>query len=256
MPSAAVFILTTSFMLFGCSGPDQTSSPTSVPTGFPNHSAEEIRSQILQTAETLQSYAATARVNVRSPEENRSFNADLQQRRADSLYMRFSLFGFEGGRMLLTSDSVFVYNARDHTLRVGPIADAQQFLPVPVQEDQIFENMLGLIAPEGSTDWSVEASASLYHLTGPNGRRRWTVDPTRWRVVRYTKERADGTMVEKRQFSNFQSIDGMLLPHQISFQRPADDLLARLNYEEIRLNPADLSFPFDVPADVPRRSLR
>jgi hypothetical protein len=195
-------------------------------------------------------------VSVRTPQENRSFNASVRQRRADSLLMRFSLFGIEGGRMLLTPDSVFFYDRRRHTLRVGPIAEAKQLLPAPVASNEVFANMLGLIAPDPGTDWTVEADSSLYYLTAPGGQRRWTVDPSHWRTVRYVEEAADGTVIEKRQFSDFRLVNGVVVPHRVIFRRPPDDLMARIEYERIRLNPTTLSFDLGVPANMPRTPIR
>jgi hypothetical protein len=242
--------------LTGCSGPSAATAPGTMPEAFPNHSADQIRQFIRQPTDTLTTFAGEARVSVRTPQQNRSFNADVRQRRADSLFMRFSLFGMEGGRMLLTPDSVFFYDSRNRSLRVGPLADAQSLLPVPVATGEVFANMLGLIAPNDGTDWTVEADSALYYLSDPTGRRQWTIDPTRWRVVRYTEEATDGTVLEKRHFSDFRLVRGVVVPHQVIFRRPPENLMARIDYDTIRLNPSDLSFGLGVPSSVPRRPLR
>lgn len=249
-------LVSLSLGLAACSGPSVTTTSGPLPSGFPDHSAKQIRQFIRQPVDTLRSFAADARVTVRSPREHRSFNADVRQERADSLLMRFTLFGFEGGRMLLTPDSVFFYDSRKHTLRVGPIADARRLLPAPVASDEVFANMLGLIAPDSATDWRVTADSTLYYLEDPSGRRQWTVDPTRWRVVRYREKAPDGTVIDKRHFSKFRIVEGIVVPHQVTFRRPLEHLMARINYEAIRLNPSGLSFDLDVPRDLPRKSFR
>lgn len=227
-----------------------------MPDAFPNHSADEIRAHILQPTDSLERFQAAARVTVRSPDENQSFNADIQQQRADSLFMRFSKFGVEGARLLVTTDSVFFYDSRQNSLRVGPVQDVQEVLPVPVTADQIFANMLGLLAPDRTTDWTVEADSSQYYLIDPSERIRITIDPIRWRVVRYAREATDGTLVEERLFSNFESTQGIPIPRRIIFRRPQNSLMALINYREIRLNPSDLSLTLDVPKDLPREPLR
>ena len=226
-----------------------------MPSAFPNHSAEQIRALIQQPTDSVQRYTADARVTVRSPQQNRSFNADVRQQRSDSLFMRFSLFGMEGGRMLLTPDSAFFYNKRNQTLRVGPLAEARQLLPAPVASNQVFANMLGLVAPDDHTTWTVEADSTRYYLTDPSGQRRWIVDPTRWRVVRYTEEASDGTVLEKRRFSDFRTVGGIVLPHTVVFRRPSENLMARIEYEDIRLNPSRLSFDLGAPKSLPRKPL-
>ena len=158
--------------------------------------------------------------------------------------------------MLLTPDSVFFYDSREQTLRVGPVAQAQQILPAPVASDEVFANMLGLVAPDGLTDWAVTADSAHYYLSDPSGQRQWTVDPRRWRVVRYTKTDGNGTLLEERRFSKFKSAQGVTLPHRVIFQRPSDDLKARIDYKQIQLNPSGLSFDLGVPRNVPRKPLR
>ena len=45
------------------------------------------------------------------------------------------------------------------------------------------------------------------------------------------------------------------MPHQVVFRRPSDNLMARIKYENIRLNPSDLSFELGVPSSMPRRPI-
>lgn len=256
-PSLLSILLTTgvAMALFGCSGPSTATAPTALPETFPNHSADEIRSLIGTPTDTLNRFAADARVNVQSPEQNRSFNASIHHRRADSLLMRFSLFGMEGGRMLLTPDSVFMYDSRKHTLQAGPVSKARDLFPVPVGSGKVFENLLGLIAHGNDDSWSIDADSSLYYLSNSKETEQWTVDPRQWRVLRYRHTSADGTLIEERRFSNFKTIQGVRLPHHVVFRRPNDNLRATLNYREIRLNPSELSLGLNVPGNISRSPL-
>ena len=244
----------TALLLAGCSGSGSTAESPTLPNRFPNHSVDQLRNQIAGSADTIHSYVAQARVSVQTPSEDRSFNAVVRHRRADSLFMRVSLFGIEGGRILLTPDSVFFYDKRNTELRVGPLEDVQRLFPAPVSSADFFENMLGLLAPSGTGNWSLQADSSLYYVSRSNDREHYTVDPTRWRVVRYEERAANGTIVQKRIFSNFRSVDGLLLPEQLIFEQPAAGLRAVVKYKEMTLNPpaSALSFPLNVPSQVPR----
>lgn len=253
-----LLILTLGSVLFiaGCGGSAPTAGTTELPDRFPNHSADQIQRRIQGATDTLRTYTAKARVTVQSSGQTRSFNAVVRHRRADSLFMRFSLFGVEGGRLLLTRDSVFFYDSRKAVLRVGPVQAVQHIFPAPVGSDQFFDTMLGLLAPEPRTSWSVQADSSLYYVSGPADRERYTVDPTRWRVVRYEQRSPAGTVLEKRLFSEFRPVEGLVLPAQLIFQRPAADLRAVVAYRSMDLNPSDPSFAFDVPPEVPRKPFR
>jgi hypothetical protein len=211
---------------------------------------------ITASGDSLHSYSADARVTVRTPDRNRSFNADMRQQRADSLFMRLSLFGVEGGRLLLTPDSVLFYDTRSRILRTGPLADAQELLPAPVTSGEIFENMLGFLTPAQSQNWSVETDSTQYFLSSANTSTRMVVDPTRWRVIRYARENENGTVVDERLFTDFRRVEGVLIPHRIIFRRPADNLMAMIRYRDMNLNPTGLSFELGVPSSVPRKPLR
>lgn len=254
--NALLLTLGTALLVVSCSSSAPTAESPELPGLFPNHSAAQIQRQIAGSTDTLQTYTAKARVTVQSPKQTRSFNAVVRHRRADSLFMRFSLFGLEGGRLLLTPDSVFFYDTRKAVLRVGPVQAVQQIFPAPVASGQFFENMLGLIVPDSKKSWSLQADSSLYYFSGRSDRERYTVDPTHWRVVRYEQKSPAGTTLQKRLFSGFRRVEGLVLPGRLIFHRPTDDLRAVVRYREMDLNPSDLSFALNVPEQVPRRPFR
>jgi hypothetical protein len=254
-PLCLVLAIGLTVLSAGCSGAGSATAP-GLPTLFPDHSAQQIRTQIRGAADTVRAYTAKARITVRTPNQNRSFNAVVRHRRADSLYMRLSLFGIEGGRLLLTPDSVFFYDTRQGVLRVGPVQAVQNLFPAPVSSRYFFANMLGLIAPNARDQWSVQADSSLYYVSDPGGRRHYTVDPTRWRTVRYEERNPTGDILQSRRFSNFRPINGLLLPSRVAFKRPSANLQATVAYKSMSLNPSGLSFELDVPPQVPRRPFR
>ncbi|MCS3860442.1 outer membrane lipoprotein-sorting protein [Salinibacter ruber] len=255
VPSASralLLTLTCALFLIGCGSSSPNTAPR-LPDAFPDHSVDQIRTQITRGTDTIQGYTAKARVRVQTPNQTQSFNAVIHHRRADSLFMRLSLFGIEGGRLLLTPDSVFFYDTRNTVLRVGPVEAVQKLFPAPVSSDQFFDNMLGVLAPAARPAWSLQSDSTLYYLSDATDRERYTVDPAHWRVVRYEERSATGTVRQKRLFSQFRRVEDVLLPTRLIFQQPSDDLRAVVNYEEMTLNPSGLSFSLDVPEQVPRR---
>lgn len=251
----SVFLALLVVVLAGCSG-SKTATVPGLPELFPNHSATQIRDRITVPTDTLNSFQAKARVTVRAPERSGTFNAEIRQTRNDSLWMRMSRFGFEGARLLVTADSFFVHNRMENQFALGSVDAASQYLPGPVTVDQAFDNMLGLIAPEPNVGWKVENDSLRYYLTDPGGRRTYVVDARNWRVTRYARTDADGSVVEERLFGEFTTVNGVVVPTRVVFRRPPDTAMAVLSYDEIRLNPKSLSLDFRVPADVPRVSLQ
>lgn len=245
-------ILALVVFVVGCTGSGATRS-TDAPADFPNHSAGQIHQQIALATDTLSSYTATARLIVDAPQRSGQFSAVVHQRRNDSLYMSLSPgFGVEAARMLVTSDSFFVYDRINRQLSYGSVETAQQHVPLPVSSEEVFDNMLGILAPNPAHAWQVEADEDYYYLTDATGRHHYTVDPSRWRVIRYEERNGEGELVETREFSEFDTVDGLTFPHRLTLRRPLDDASASLYYQDLRLNPDSLSFELDVGNDVRR----
>jgi outer membrane lipoprotein-sorting protein len=238
-------------LLVGCAGSKEPVAP-GLPEGFPNHSATQIQQRIQMSADTLTSFRANARATVRSPAQNGTFNTEVRHVRDDSLYMNFRLFGIEGARLLVSRDSFFFYDRRENRMVVGSRAQAERLFPAPLARGSIFKNLLGFLAPPSTSGWTVTHDSSRYYVKDPTGQRTYTVDPTRWRVVRYAVTDDTGSTLEERLFTDFTTIDGVLLPTRVIFRRPADEMMVMMRYGSLRLNPASLSFDLDVNGDVPR----
>ena len=240
-------------LLAGCAGSKDTVAP-GMPEGFPNHSASQIHDRIRHASDTLTSVRADARATVRSPQQNGTFNTEVRHVRNDSLYMNFRLFGIEGARLLVTRDSFFFYDRRENQMVVGSRGQAERLFPAPLERGAIFNNLLGVLAPPPTPAWTVTHDSLRYYVKDPTGRRTYTVDPTRWRVVRYAVTDGDGTTLEERLFADFKTVNGVVVPTRVIFRRPAEEMMVMMRYGSIRLNPDDLSFDLNVSGNVPRVS--
>lgn len=219
-----------------------------LPSNFPSHSAGEILLN-LRTAypDTLHSFRGKASLAVRTPEQSGSFSADLHDRIGDSLYVSISPgLGIEAARALVTPDSFFFYDRIKNRLIYGSLDEAEGFLPQPFATEDLFQNLLGLVAPPIDVSFHVEADEAYYYLTDTSGTLTYAIDPAFWRVVRRTEYHEDGTLLEERIFSDFDTIDGIILPRRVRFSRPVEETRASIYYRSLTLNPNDLSFEFRV----------
>jgi len=245
-------VLVGGLFIAGCSGPRSAGTDAGLPEAFPDHSAGQIHQMIEGQSDTLSSFRARARMTVRSPRQSGSFNAEVRQSRQDSLWMRMSRFGFEGARVLITRDSFFVHNRMENQVMVGTVDEAQSLLAAPVTAEEAFTNMLGLLSPSPDVNWKVGADSLNYFLTSPSGRETYTIDPVRWRVVRYARTAENGDLLEERLFTDFKMIDGVSIPQRVIFRNRPEEAMAMLTYESVDLDPENLSFDFDVPSGTPR----
>ena len=240
--------------LVGCSGPRPTPSiEREMPDAFPYHSAETILFNVSAAGEALQSVRARGSATIRTPQQRGQFAVDLRSRRGDSTYVSISPgLGIEAARVLVTPDSFYFYDRLKNRLVFGSMENAEGVLPQPFATDDIFANLLGLAVPSPGIEWSVSADSSHYVLVDPTGLRTYVVDPAFWRVTRYEKRDATGTLLEEYVFSEFDSFDGAVLPRRVAFRRPSEESSATIYYRSIEVNPNALTFDLGVRSTATR----
>ena len=224
-----------------------------LPDAFPNHSAEQITARLAMVSDTLQAFTGRGNLTFESPKMNGRFSATVNARRGDSLYMSLSPgLGIEAGRLLITPDSIFLYNRIERELTTGSLDEAGGLLAMPLEGETLFRNMIGFVVPEADVRWTVAADSATYVLRSPDGTRAYTIDPALWRVVRYEERTRDGDLLEERLFSTFDVIEGVYIPRRVVFRRPDDEVLAAFYYRDLDLTPGDLAFDLRVSGDAQR----
>lgn len=233
-------------VLYACAGPRPPLERT-LPGAFPNHTALEIRYELLAPHETLDAFTARSSVVIRDADGGRSFSAEMHERRDDSLFVSISPgLGIEAARALVTSDSFFFYDRIKNRVLYGSLSEASGLLPEPFTSDDLFANLLGLPVPAPNVEWDIQADDNYYHLTDPAEKTLYVVDPALWRVVRYEERDDAGALLDRRIFSEFDEFDGVVLPRRLVFERPQDDREASIYYRSMSLNPSRLRFELDV----------
>lgn len=235
----------TVLVLAGCAStrPKAPQLDTTLPEAFPYHTLEQIEQQLILTSDTLHAFTGKANLSIQSPSRSGRFSADLRARRGDSLFLSISPgLGIEAARALVTPDSVFLYDRLQNQVTYGSLDEAAGLLALPIEGDDVFRNLLGLVVPDPAVDWRLEADTAFYYLRDPTGTRTYTADPSIWRIVRYEQRTPAGELVEERVFSDFDRFEGVYLPRRVLFRRPPEKSTASLYYRSLELNPEALSF--------------
>ena len=224
---------------------------------LPELTAAQIADRLPEFPTALRELYAETDVAVASPEENGRFAARISYRRADStlIRVRFPL-GVEGARVLITSDSAFVYDRIEGVLIAGTPEAISAALPVAVAATDLIDTAFGFVAPASTAGWSATSDSIRYRLTSPDGRTELTVDPDIWRVVNVTLRDAAGMILEQRWYTNFSQFNETLLPQRMSLSRPPEDTRLTMALRALRTDPAGLSFDLNVSPGVERRIIR
>ena len=243
-----VLVILAALLIHGCASTAPTPLERDLPSNFPNHSVQQILLNVTRAyPDSLLAYRAKASLAIRTPDRSGQFSADMRKSAGDSLYVSISPgLGIEAARALVTPDSFYFYDRLKNRLVYGSMDEAGDILPQPFASKGLFENLLGLISPPADVSWRMRADSGYYHLIAPDGLQTYTVDPAFWRVVRYTGRTEDGTLLEQRSFSEFDTFEGLVLPRRVEFSRPLEESRASIYYRSLALNPGDLSLDLDV----------
>ncbi|NNF59444.1 MAG: DUF4292 domain-containing protein [Rhodothermaceae bacterium] len=250
----ALGLLATALWLTGCSGPLVRNAPDAeAPADFPNHSALQIVQQVTTSTDGLTAFSSEARVQIESPSLSQSIGASLRASLTDSVYA--SLRGplsISVGRGLVTADSFLAYDRLNRRFYLGTLAMADRYVPGAGEPGMLARTLIGHLVPEIEVPWQVTPNAATYVLTEPGTevRRRYTVDPALWRVTAYEELAPDGTVLNRRTFTAFDVIEGLVAPRQITLASPPSASEIVIEHRRLILNPDDLTFPFQRPSDV------
>ena len=239
----------------GCSGPRATvDNRPDLPDAFPSHTVAQIHEQLRAgLPDTIATFTGKANLSLRTPELSGNVTARLAHRHRDSLYMSLTAtLGIEAARILVTPDSFFVYDRINKKLNYGSMDYASQVMPAAFTSNDVFPNLLGMLLPESTINWQLEADTAYYHLRDPDDLRHFIIDPTIWRVVRYEERSRAGTLVEARTFTEHDRFADVFVPRRIILQRPLDDTNVSMYYRELTFNPSTLSMTLEVGDSVER----
>ncbi len=233
-----------------CVGTRPTLSP-SLPEAFPNHSADEILDRLSAGLDTLRSYSAESSVAVAGPGGTAHFSAHSRQRRGDSIRVDIRVqLGIEAARILVTNDSIYVYDRIKNTVYHGDIRSANHLFSAPWHSAELFMDMLGLRELPRDTEWMVQHDSTRYFLADGDDGKTVFIDPALWRIIRYEERTPSGTLIEERTFLDFDGFDGVPLPRRIVVRRPIDRVSATIQHRRLNLNPSEIDLKFDVKDDA------
>lgn len=249
MRTAPVFIV---LIIAGCAGSRPSPDPINPIKSYEMDSVmDSIWSPTLPT--TLK---ARADLSMKTPLYSGTMVAEISHRLADSLLIIFRLrgLGIEGGRLLVTRDSLFFYERFSKTLRV---ADSNHpALPALFSVQNALEKMLGYVRPLQSPSLQLAPTEEGLLITDPDLSRAYTIDPVHWRTIQMTQKDASGKIVEAFYFSNYFEIGDGYFPRQIIYRNPSMDMNAILNYSSLSVNEPISSMSLALPDEVTRVPLQ
>lgn len=237
----------------GCSRTPIVPDVPAGPVGYPAHSAAQIVDAVRTAVAPVRSVSAAGRVTIDTErlDQDATFilAARLEGRRTDSLTVSVrGPLGIEGGRGVVTADSVLAADKINRVLYVGPASAAERYVPGGGSPAAAARVVLGLLVPESNVAWQVQPAGGMYRLTGTLGdgiRRVYTVDPAMWRVVAVREYGRDGALRAQQDASEFEMVGPVMMPRRVHVAGQGAEVT--FEHRRIEVNPAELRLNFSRP---------
>ena len=246
----AVAVLATAMLLAGCTARSAPRPAAAPPGSLPD--AQRILDSLAERRSAVRSVRAMARLSYSSPEESRKAKQLLIAARPDRL--RFEIFSPFGTVFVLTAaDGTLAAWARDQSTVYRGSASAENLrryaqvdLPVPTAVDLL----LGTPPLAAATDRVVSADDGAVELWQDGGRGvevLWlspTLEP-----LRYEQRAADGHVLLRATFGQYDAIDGVRIPTQLGIELPPAQRRLDIALSDTEVNPplADAVFALETP---------
>ena len=236
-------------LLMACAGPERTTTAPS-DSGIKLTASEII--QRINLPSTPSSMSATADLSFQSPLYKGSATAKLQHRLGDSILVSLSVkgLGIQIARLLVTSDSFFLYNRIDREITTG--ANNRELLPELFHTRDAMSRLLGLIKPEESIDWEVLETPSGAILNDPDRNTQWIIDPEVWRVISFERYLPSGDLAEALHFADFDTFGDTLYPKRVTYRNPLTNTVGILHFRSLLTNLDITNLSLNPPAGTKR----
>lgn len=221
---------------------------------FPHHTLADIQMALIAAKPKLSKFQMDTKMSIVTPDINQNVSSRIDFDQNQGVYANFTatLLEIEGARMLISRDSFYLYNKLESELVYGAVAKASEFLPISGTISEVHDLLLGGLSPNFNRTWTLSTTEpndvrpAMYALVSENGRLRYEIDPSLWRVVRFEQKDTEGNVTEVVTYSNFKPFSGIVLPERTIVRQAQTRRNAIINVKALNLNPSQQRFDIRV----------
>lgn len=215
-------------------------------------------SRVTANGSRITSLAGSGTVSFEGPGMGGSAFFTLALKKPDSLLIRFEgPFGLDAGFLFLSRTQYVMFNRLENTVYSGdPSTGAIRWaIPFALTVEQVLDAFTGAFRfPAGAVParYAVDDEHFLLSYTAQRDTQTFWVDPATALVSRYS--RSGNGMSVWAETSRPMEEDGMRMPREISLSFPTEGRQLSVYYNDLTLNPSELSFRYAVPRTAQIRS--
>lgn len=220
-----------------------TESETGPPT-YPNRFDEAMKLAYLDYNEL----AIMGRATYTSLGSESKFAYRVQSKKGEIIWASFSVFGFEGARIIATPDTFLLINRLKKEYIAEGYTYLSDMLGVPVTfydvEDLLVGNLRLRQMPTADDDTS---SPIDFRLRRGKTTLAFNINEQR-NIQGMQAFDSTGTRTASLTYSDFQAVEGGLLPHQLFLEALLTKPFAvNMEHRRVQINPSGLNYSFGIP---------
>lgn len=215
-------------------------------------SIDQFHEGLLQYGENLQTLSGNGRLLISQPGNSDRLSLDYHSDRQASLITFRNRIGIEGGRILVSSDSLLFYNRIDriaerHSLRNGNLTELGALATV---------NLTELFNYPVNRDSLAALYETEYHFIAFSyGGTRITTDKQDGNILEVRFDPAEETRYSRVIYEEHADFDGFILPRKITiFGREGETRLTLL-VRQLRINAPLPPLQIEIPDEIPVTTL-
>ena len=249
-PIAALIIL----LVVGGAG--CASSGSTVP-GLAEATPDRIYESVAAQHRRITTMEGTGSISVQTPDVAQSGSFELLLQKPDSLLIKLEgPFGIDVGTALVSRQEFQFYDVLRNRLIIG--ATTPENLERVFRMAVNFDDLLALVAGGaflGTDDpgrATLERADDAYLLTfeGHPVTRQYYIDPVTLLITNIVFLRSNGTVVAEQRFTDFRSVDGVVIPFEVKVIQRSERRMVAVRYSEVTINKRSSELHFSVPANT------
>lgn len=253
VPTRALAVVCLGAMLAGCSpkAAELVLDTNQVPPAA-------VVSRVTANASRITTLTGSGTVSFEGPGMGGSAFFTLALKKPDSLLIRFEgPFGLDAGFLFLSRSQYVMFNRMENTVYTGDPSRGgiRWAIPFELSVEQVLDAFTGAFRfPAGAVPgrYAVDDEHFLLSYTAQRDTQMFWVDPATALVTRYSRM-GNGVSVWA-ETSRPMEEDGMRMPREITLSFPAEGRQLSVYYNDLTLNPSELSFRYAVPRTAQIRS--
>lgn len=203
-------------------------------------------------------YSAKGRLAINVDGTTQTVDLKLRMRQDSTIWLAVSMIGIEGGRALLTPDSITILNRLNATYLVQPYSYFQKKYNIPLSFQSLQEMLIGNAPDRNDIGWRSDRDSTHYLLTKTLDAEQldYHLSGTTFFLTHLELVNLRMQQYFKLENSDFQPVNGKNLPFVRTMQVKSADLqqplLVGIEFSKVELPETAPSMQLVIPADYRR----